>query len=141
MVNLLPYNQTEVLNGWLTSDVPLRSRRVQGVIIAEGWTSIAPNAPKWLEMTPVAVELFLWDERRNEYHVNFTARVNRSLQLKYERRQQERHAVLRSRSTKREGLFAREGEQLGDRKSVSAEEAVNPRDASGERDGELHKPN
>jgi hypothetical protein len=64
---------------------------------------------------------------------------HRSLQRKYERRQQERRAVLRS--NKREGLFAREGGQLGDRKSVSPEEAVNPRDASGEHDGELHKPN
>jgi hypothetical protein len=109
---------------------------VQGVIIAEDWTSIAH---KWHEETLVAVELLLRDERRNEYHVDFRARVDRSLQRKYERRQQERRAVLRS--SKREGLYAREGGQLGDRKSVSPGEAVSPHDVSGERDGEIPKPN
>jgi hypothetical protein len=135
LIDLLPYNRTVVLNDWLTSGVPLRCCQVQGAIIAEGWTSVPPT---WHDETLVAVELLLRDKERKEFHFDFRARVNRSLQRKYERRQQERREVLRS--TKREGLYGARRGQPGDQETVSPEEAINLRHASHERDAELQKP-
>jgi len=117
-----------------TTEVPLRPRQAQGVIVAEGWTSAPPELP---DETLVKMELSLLDERNNELRFNFGVRVDRSLMRKYERRQRERRE--RTRLTKRGGLFERG--QLGDQKSVSPEEAINLRDASDEGGGELHKLN
>lgn len=132
LVDLLPYNQTEVINRWLTSQGPLRRRQVQGAIIAEGWR---PVPATWHDGTLMAVELLLWDERRNELCFDFRARVDRSLMRKYERLQRERRE--RTPLTK-PGLY--EGGQLGDHKSVSREETIKPRHASREYDGEPLKP-
>lgn len=136
LMNLLPYNLTECLNDGLTSEVPLSVRQVRGAIIAEGWASVPA---KLHDYAPVSVELFLWDARDNEFQFNFRARVNRSLVRKYEQRQLERRE--RMRSTMRSGLFGPARGQVENQKSVSPKEAINPWDASGEDDRELHKPN
>ena len=119
----------------LTPEVPLRQRQVQGVIVAEGWTSVPPECH---DESLVTVELLLRDERRNELCFEFGVRVDRSVKRKYERRQRERHE--RMRSTKGGGRYGPAGGQFGDQKSVSPEEAINLRDPSGEGDRELHKP-
>ena len=125
----------KLLNDWLTSEVSLRLRQVQGVIIAEGWADVPLELQ---DKTLIRVKLELRDERRNVLCFDFGVRVNLSLKHKYERRAQEHHERLRL--IKREGgLF--EGGQLGDKETVSPEEAINLRDASGEDDRELHNPN
>jgi hypothetical protein len=131
----VPYNRTVVLNDCLTSEVALRCRQVQGVIIAEGWASVPRT---WHDETPVAVELFLRDDRRNEFPFVFRARVNRSLLRKYERRQQERREV--PRSTKRGGLYANEGGQAGVPETVSPERSHQSSARSPKQDAELQKP-
>ena len=135
LVDLLPYNRTVVLNDCLTSEVPLRRRQVQGVIIAEDWASLPRT---WHDETPVAVELFLRDERRNEFQSVFRARVNRSLLRKYERRQQERREGMRS--TKRVGLYANEEEQAGVPETVSPERSHQSSARSPKQGAELQKP-
>jgi hypothetical protein len=136
LITWLPhYSPPTILNRLLTPEVPLRQRQVQGVIVAEGWTSVPPECH---DESLVTVELLLRDERRNEFCFEFGVRVDRSVKRKYEARQRERHE--RMRSTKRGGLYGPARGQLGDQKSVSPEEAINLRDASGEGDRDLHKP-
>jgi hypothetical protein len=145
LMNLLPYNLTECLNDRLTSGVPLSVRQVRGAIIAEGWASV----PAKLHAYAVAsVELFLWGAQKgNDFRFNFRARLNRDLMREYEQRQLQHRE--RMRSTKRSGLYgpARSGlfgparGQVGNPKSVSPKEAINLRDANGEDDRELRKPN
>ena len=136
LMKLLPYNLTECLNDRLTSEVPLSVRQVRGAIIAEGWASIPA---KLHDDALVSVGLFLWDARDNEFQFNFRACVNRSLMRQYEQWQLERRE--RMRSTERSGLFGPARRQLGNQKSVSPKEAINLREASGEDDRELRKPN
>jgi hypothetical protein len=135
MDRLLFDTRTKLLNDWLTSEVPLRPRQVKGVIVAEGWADVPLELQ---DGTPLRVELALRDQRRKELRFDLGVRVNLSLKRKYERRVQEHHERLRL--IRREGgLF--EGGQLGDQESVSPEEAINLRDASGEDARALHKPN
>ena len=136
LMDRLPYNLTECLNEWLTSEGPLSVRQVRGAIIAEGW---APVPPKLHDDALVSVELFLWDARHNKFQFDFRARVNRSLMRQYERRQLERRE--RMGSTKGGGLYGPSRAHLGDQKSASPEEAINLRDPSSEGDRELHRPN
>jgi hypothetical protein len=135
LIARLPDSPT-VLNHWLTSEVPLRPRQVEGVIFANGWTSFPTE---WHDETLVKVELLFWDERCNEICVEFGVRVDRSLRRKYERLQRERRRA--APLTRRPGLYAPEGGTLGDEKSVSPEEAIKPRHSSGDDDAELQKPN
>ena len=134
MDRLLYDTRTKLLNDWLTSEVPLRPRQVQGVIVAEGWADVPLELQ---DEEHVRVELALWDQRRNEFRFHFGVRVNLSLKHKHERLQREHRERLRL--TKRTGLF--EGGQLGDQESVSLEEAIDLRDTSGKDDRELRKPN
>lgn len=126
----LPQFPPTVLNRLLTSEVPLRPRQAEGVIFANGWTSFPPE---YHDEMLVKVKLLFGDEKRNEICVEFGVRVDRSLKRKHERRQRERRE--RTPLTRPGGLF--EGGQLEDQEGVSREEAVNPRDASGEQDAEL----
>jgi hypothetical protein len=136
LITWLPhYSPPKILNRLLTPEVPLRPSQVQGVIFAEGWTDVPPECH---DESLVTVELLLRDERRNEFCFEFGVRMDRSVKREYERRQRERHE--RTRSTRGGGLYGPAGGQLGDQKSVSQEEAINLRDASGEGDRELHKP-
>jgi hypothetical protein len=131
------YSPPKILTRLLTSEVPLRPRQVQGVIVAEGWTDVPP---KCHDESLVTVELLLRDERRNEFCFEFGVRLNRSLMRKYERRQQERYE--RMQPTKGSGLYGPSaGGQRGNQNTLSPEEAINLRNASGEGDRELHKPN
>ncbi len=136
LMNLLPYNLTECLNDRLTSGVPLSVRQVRGAIIAEGWASVPA---KLHDYAPVSAELFLWDARDNEFQFSFRARVNRHLMREYERRQLERRE--RMRLTMGSGIFGPARAQVGNQKSVSPKEAINLRQARGEDDRELRKPN
>jgi hypothetical protein len=136
LMNPLPYNLTECLNDRLTSGVPLSVREVRGAIIAEDWASVPA---KFHDYALVSVELFLWDARDNEFQFNFRARVNRSLMREYEQRQREGRE--RMRSTERTGIFGPARPQVGNQKNVSPKKPVNLREASGEDDRELHKPN
>jgi len=135
LMKLLPYNLTECLNHRLTSGVPLSVCQVRGAIIAAGWASVPAKVHDYVL---VSVALFLWDARDNEFRCNFQARVNRSLMWQYKQRQLERRE--RVRSTERTGIFGPARGQVGNQ-SVSPKEAINLREASGEDDRELHKPN
>jgi hypothetical protein len=136
LMKLLPYNLTECLNDRLTSEGPLSVCQVRGAIIAEGWLSVPA---KLHDYAPVSVELLLWDARDNEFQFNFRAGVNRSLMRQHERRQLERRE--RMRSTTRSGLYEPARGQLGNQKSVSPKEVINLREASGEDDRAIRKPN
>jgi hypothetical protein len=78
LIGQLPYTRPKLLNGWLTSEVPLRPRQEKGVIVAEGWTS-APTGLR--DETLEKVELSLRDERSNELCFDFQVRVGCSLML------------------------------------------------------------
>ena len=136
LMDLMPYNLTECLNEWLTSDAPLSIRQVRGAIIAEGWASVPP---KLHDDALVSAKLFLRDQRSNEFQFDFRARVNRSLKRMYERRQREHHE--RIRWTKSTGIYEPAGGQVENQKNVSPKEAINLREASGEDDRKVHKPN
>ena len=110
---LLPYSPA-LLNDWLTSGLPLRSRQVEGVIIANGWISVPPECH---DEKLVTGELLLRDERSNEICFKFAVRVDRSLKRMYERRQRE----SRERLTKR-GLFGPAAGQPGNQKNALREE-------------------
>jgi hypothetical protein len=127
----LPCLPPTILNHQLTGALPLRPCRVEGVIFANGWSSVPPECH---DETIVRMELFLWDERRNEICVDFGARVDRSLKRKYEWLRERREVAP---LTKRRGLYEREGGQLGDQKSVSPEEAFKSWHDSGDDDTEL----
>ena len=126
---LLPLSPT-VLNDCLTNGLPLPRRQVEGVIIANGWISVPPECH---DETHVTVELFLRDERRNEFCFKFGVRVDRSVKHKYERRQRDR----RVGAPKRVGLYESAAGQPENQKNVLPEE----RQASREHDAELRRPN
>jgi hypothetical protein len=87
MRGTLPNPLPTILNRWLKSETPLRPRRVEGVILAEGWTSFPTD---YQDGMPVAVQLLIEDERHNKLKFEFEARVDRSLKRRYEQ-QQKRH--------------------------------------------------
>jgi hypothetical protein len=87
------------LNLWLKSPVQLRPRNVEGVILAEGWTSFPTDHQ---DSMPVTVELLIEDERHNKIKFDFEARVDRNLKRRYEQKQK-RHFESRQASTG--GLF------------------------------------
>jgi hypothetical protein len=136
LIDWLPSTPTKLLNNLLTSEIPLRPRQTEGVIVADGWTFVPPECPDEL---PVTMELLLRDERRNEFCFKFEVRLDRILKRKYEQRQLERRE--RMRSTKRTGIFGPARGQIGSQKSGSPKEAIDLRDSSGEDDRELRKPN
>jgi hypothetical protein len=118
-----------VLNPWLERDVPLRPRRVEGVIIAQGYSSVPPECH---DETLVTVKLLLMDERRDELSFEFGVRVDRSVVRKCERRQRERREF--GRPLKRSGLFGPQAEQRRDQKSASRDEAIKQPHIRGEHD-------
>jgi len=119
----------KVLNHWLTSEVPLRPRQVEGVIIAHGYMSV-PRACH--DETLVPLKLLLTDERRNELSFDFGVPMDRSVMRKCERQQRERREF--ARSTKGSGLFEPHRGLRGDQKSVSREGAIKQPHASVEHD-------
>jgi len=127
LMDRLFYNlRPKLLNDYLTSEVPLRPRRVQGVIIAEGWVDVPPELQ---DEALVKVELSLLDERCNVLPFDFGVRVDRSLKRKYEGRVQEHRERLRL--INRDGGSSERG-QRRNQKSASPEEAINLREATSE---------
>jgi hypothetical protein len=84
MRDTLPDPLPTILNRWLKSEVPLRPRRVAGVILAEGWTSFSAE---YQHDMPVAVQLSISDERHQQLTFDFEVRVDRSVKRRYEQRQ------------------------------------------------------
>jgi hypothetical protein len=80
----LPELPANFFNHWLTRGVPLRLRQEDGVIFAKGWGSIPPECH---DETLVSVKLLLTAQRHNEMSFDFEARVDRSVQRKYQPRQ------------------------------------------------------
>jgi hypothetical protein len=95
----LPDLLPTILNRWLKSEVPLRPRCVEGVILAEGWTSFPTD---YRDGMPVAVNLLLEDERHNKINFEFEVRIDRSLKRTYERKQKQ---YFRSIQVPKGGLF------------------------------------
>lgn len=135
--NLCQFPPT-VLNSWLERTVPLRPRKLEGVIIAHGYIRVPPECH---DETLVPVQLLLEDERRDELSFEFGVRVDRSVMRKCERRQRERREFARST---RLGLFELKRGQLRDQKSVLRDEAMKQPYISGKHDApakqELRKP-
>jgi len=129
LIDEFPYHRTELLNHWLTSTTPLSRRQVEGVIVAEGWTSFPP---KYHDETLVPVKLLLRDERGDEMCWPFGVRVDRGLKRQYERRQQERRERMR--------LTKPSAYTTGDRKSARTKEAIGTRHASSDDHAELRHP-
>ncbi len=75
-----------IVNPWLTGERLLRYGRKEGLIIAKGHQSIPARC---LEHSQVSIELFLSDERGDEFPFTFRAQVSRALKVTYERRQRE----------------------------------------------------
>jgi len=119
-----------LLNDWLTGEVPLRTGKVEGVILAYGYI---PVPPKCHDETLLTVKLLLVDERRNELSFEFGVRVDRSVIRKCERRQRERRKF--AQSVRGRGLFEPKGGQLRDQKSASREEAIKQPHVRGKHDG------
>jgi hypothetical protein len=71
--------------------------------------------------------------------LGFEARVDLSLRLMYERRQQEHRGARRS--VKREGKFGPDTTQPGHQNRVSQERGISPREIGNEHDRGFHKPN
>ena len=142
LINELPYNTpAKLLNNLLTSEIPLRPCQPQGVIVAAGRTYVPPE---WPDELPVTTELLLRDERCNEFCFKFEVRLDRILKRKYERRQLERFERMRSTgmlAPARTGIFGPATGKVVNPKGVSPKEAINRREASGEDDRELRKPN
>ena len=85
MHDTLPDPLPTVLNRWLKSEVPLRPRRIEGIILAEGWTSFSAE---YQHDMPVAVQLLVQDEKHHQLTFDFEVRVDRSVKRRYEERQQ-----------------------------------------------------
>lgn len=95
-----PYWPPTILNRWLTGQLPLSRGRLEGVIVATGWSKVPPT---WHDEASACVELLLRDEEENEFCFEFGARVDRSLKRKYKRQSQQRSAALQF--TKRSGPY------------------------------------
>ncbi len=109
------------LNHWLTHHVPLTPRREEGAIIATGRGSVPPECHDQL---PVAVKLFLWDQRGNESCFDFQVRVDRIVKNKYERPQRDRREG--ARLTKRVSLFEREDAEIRDQDGTIQQQVTGP---------------
>jgi hypothetical protein len=105
------------LNPALTSDLRLPCRRLEGVIIAHGYTSVPRECH---DETLIRAELSLTDERRKTLSFDFGVQLNRSVMRKCEKqRQKERRAL--AHSPEERGLFEPKRGQPGHQKSVSPE--------------------
>ncbi len=109
-----------VLNRWLISELPLRRRQVEGVIIAHGYTSVPRECH---DQSRVTVELLLRDERRKEFSFDFKVEVDRRVTRKYEKREREYRALPQSA---RGGLFEPLRAQPAEQ-SVSHSRKVHPK--------------
>jgi hypothetical protein len=92
MRDTLPDPLPTILNRWLKSEVPLRPRRVAGVILAEGWTSFSAE---YQHDMPVAVQLLLQDEKHHQLTFDFEVRVDRTVKRRYEQRMQKYYQSVR----------------------------------------------
>ena len=92
MRDTLPDPLPTILNRWLKSEVPLRPRRVEGVILAEGWTSFPAE---YQHDMPVALQLLIQDEKHHQLTFDFEVRVDRSVKRRYEQRQQTYYQSIR----------------------------------------------
>jgi hypothetical protein len=129
LIGRLYHSPPELLSPWLERDVPLRPRRVEGVIIAYGYVSVPPQCH---DETLVTVQLLLEDEGRNQLSFGFGVRVDRSVMRRCERQQRQRREF--ARSVKGGDLFEPKGGRLRDPESVSREkqpQAGGEHDATG----------
>ena len=92
MHDTLPDLLPTILNRWLKSEVPLRPRRIDGIILAEGWTSFSAE---YQHDMPVAVQLLVQDEKHHQLTFDFEVRVDRSVKRRYEQRQQKYYQSFR----------------------------------------------
>ena len=92
MGGALPEPSPTILNGWLRSAVPLRPRRMEGVILAEGWTNLPAECQ---DEMPVTIKLSIEDERHHELRFDFEVRVDRSVKRRYEQRRQKYYQSIR----------------------------------------------
>jgi hypothetical protein len=92
MRGTLPDPLPTILNRWLKSEVPLRPRRVEGVILAEGWTSFPDE---YQHDMPVALKLLIEDEKHHQLTFDFEVRVDRSVKRRYEQRLQKYYQSIR----------------------------------------------
>jgi hypothetical protein len=99
MSGVLPEPSPTILNRWLRSEVPLRPRRIEGVILAEGWTNLPAECQ---DEMPVTIKLSIEDERHNQLSFDFEVRVDRNLKRRYER-EQKKH--FQSIQVPKGGLF------------------------------------
>ena len=88
LISPLPFSSPILLNKWLTHNRALDICREEGMIVAHGWSSV-PSVCQ--DDTPVAVELYLRDQRGYELRFGFETRVDRSVKHKYEPRMERRH--------------------------------------------------
>jgi hypothetical protein len=92
MRGTLPDPLPTILNRWLKSEVPLRPRRVEGLILAEGWTSFRAE---YQHDMPVALQLLLQDEKHHQLNFDFEVRVDRTVKRRCEERQQKYYQSIR----------------------------------------------
>lgn len=92
-----------ILNRWLTGEVSLpRGKKLTGIIIAIGWTSVPAEYPG---ESLVNIEVVLSDDQGYPLELIFKAGVDRRRKREYERRELERRKV--AASTKRVPIFQR----------------------------------
>ena len=99
-----------LLNRWLTDQIPLPDRKLQGYIVGYSWIQIPPEYPN--EM-PVSVKLMVTDDRKAEYYLDFAAHLDRSLKLSYERKRQARAQLFNP--AHRTGLYGPARSEYRDR--------------------------
>jgi hypothetical protein len=127
---------TKVLNRQLTSGTPLSRHRVEGTVLAFGWSKVPPQCH---DNTPLRVDLSLWDENFNEIVIEFGVVLDRTFLYDYERKQAGRREGMRvnARGT---GLFGPNAGPMGGQSRVLPEEGIKPRHATGNDDAEYRKP-
>ena len=106
-----------VLNRALISELPLRRRQGEGVIMAHGYTSVPRECD---DQSLVSVKLLLGDGRRKEFSFDFTVEVDRRVMRKCEK-QRQRECRAFSQSAKGGGLYEPRRGQPEDQKSVAPE--------------------
>jgi hypothetical protein len=92
MRDTLPDPLPTSLNRWLKSEVPLRPRRAEGVILAEGSTFFPAE---YQHDMPVRVQLLIQDGKQHQLTFDFEVRVDRSVKHRYEQRQQKYYQSFR----------------------------------------------
>jgi hypothetical protein len=83
-----------LLNPWLIGERPLRRSQKVGLIIARGRTSLPAGCTGHAVL---GINVSLWDEKENEAHFEFQARVDLSLRIGFERWLQQRNRPERGR--------------------------------------------